>query len=413
MELNLKGQYAKNASYILNKASTVLKNDALTAIAKALIEKQELIINENNKDIENAKAKGMSKTLLDRLSLDNNRIEAMAQGVMQIVSLNDPVGIVFEIWTIPNGLKIGKMRVPLGVIALIYEARPNVTVDATTLCLKSGNSVILRGGKEAINSNKILSNIMRDAIESVGLTKECIQFIEDTSRETALSLMKLNDYVDVLIPRGGAGLIKSTVENATVPIIETGRGNCHIYIDDYADLDMGVNILFNAKTSRPSVCNAAESLLVAKSVANEFLPKAYNKLCEKNVEIRGCEKTKKILKNIKLATDEDYYTEFLDYIISVKVVDGVDEAIKHINKYSTKHSDAIITSNKKNYQKFLREVDSAAVYVNASTRFTDGFEFGFGAEIGISTQKMHARGPMGLNELTTIKYIVVGEGQIR
>lgn len=413
MELNLKGKLAKNASYILSNTSTALKNEALEAIATALVENQKLIVKENNKDIEKGKANGMSVTLLDRLSLDKKRIEEMANGVLQIITLKDPIGEFIDMWDRPNGLRIGKVRVPLGVVAIIYEARPNVTVDAATLCLKSGNCVILRGGKEAINSNLILANIMRTAIEKIGLTKECIQIIEDTSRETATALMKLNKFIDVLIPRGGAGLIKATVENSTVPIIETGIGNCHIYIDDSADLDMGVNILFNAKTSRPSVCNAVESLLVAKSIAKKFLPKAYKKLQEKDVEFRGCEKTKEILKNINEATEEDYYTEFLDYIISVKVVENIDEAISHINKYGTKHSEAIITNDKTNSERFLNEVDSAAVYVNASTRFTDGFEFGFGAEIGISTQKMHARGPMGLNELTTIKYIIYGDGQIR
>lgn len=413
MELEIKGAKAKEGSTILNSASTNLKNDALKAIAKALMDRKEEIIVTNSLDVADGKANGLSETLIDRLTLDEKRIKAMAEGVLQIADLADPIGEVIHMTKRPNGLKIGKMRVPLGVIAIIFEARPNVTVDAAALCLKSGNAVILRGGKEALRSNVLLANIMRSAIESAGLTPDCIQIIEDTSRETATNLMRLTKYVDVLIPRGGAGLIKAAVENSTVPVIETGTGNCHIYIDESADLSMGAEIIFNAKTSRPSVCNAAETLLVCESVAKELLPMAKKKLDTKNVELRGCDKTIAILKDVKKATEEDYYTEFLDYILSVKVVKNVEEAILHINKYGTHHSEAIVTENYTNSQKFLRDVDAAAVYINASTRFTDGFEFGFGAEIGISTQKVHARGPMGLHELTTIKYIVFGEGQVR
>lgn len=411
--LNDKGIKAKEAAFILNGTDTDAKNAALKSIAKALISKKEAILKENQLDVEDGRKNGLSDTLIDRLYLNEKRIEAMAEGVLQVAELEDPIGEIVEEWTRPNGLKIGKIRVPLGVIAIIYEARPNVTVDATALCLKSGNAVILRGGKEALRSNLVLAQTMREALKETGLTPECIQFVEDTSRETANELMKLNKYVDVLIPRGGAGLIKAAVENSTVPVIETGVGNCHIYIDSDCDINMGVEIIYNAKTSRPSVCNAAETLLVAEDIAQKFLPLAKAKLDTMNVELRGCKKTRQILKDIKSATDEDYFTEFLDYILAVKVVKDVDEAITHINHYGSKHSEAIVTNNKENSHKFLRDVDAAAVYVNASTRFTDGFEFGFGAEIGISTQKVHARGPMGLKELTSIKYIILGDGQVR
>ena len=346
-------------------------------------------------------------------SRTKERIEQMAEGVRQVDALADPVGEVSEMVKRPNGLMIGKKRVPLGVIGIIYEARPNVTVDAAVLCLKTSNVCILRGGSEAINSNKILVKIMKEALLSVGVTEDAISLVSDTSRETAAEMMRLNDYIDVLIPRGGAGLIKTVVNTATVPVIETGTGNCHIYVEKTADIAMAAEIIENAKTTRVSVCNAAESLLVDEAIANDALPVIYEKLKAHNVEIFGCEKTCKILPEANKATDDDYAKEYLDYKISVKVVSGIDEAIEHINRYSTKHSEAIITSDYEKSQKFLSQVDSAAVYVNASTRFTDGNEFGFGAEIGISTQKLHARGPMGLEALTTVKYLVSGNGQIR
>ena len=414
-ELELKGQKAKKASYFLANLSSEEKDNALKNISKRLVERSEEIIKANSLDLYNAMEKGTSKAMLDRLSLDKGRIEAIAQGVLDIVSLKDPVGEVTSMFKRPNGLKIGVQRVPLGVIGIIYEARPNVTVDAAALCLKSGNAVILRGGKEAINSNLKIVEIMNEALKECNFEEGAVSILEDTSRETAKEFMKLNKYLDVLIPRGGAGLIRSVVENATVPVIETGTGNCHIYIDEECDMEMGKDIIVNAKTSRPSVCNAAESLLAHENVAEKFLPLAIKALKEKGVEIRACEKTREILKDsdIKEATEEDYGTEFLDYILSVKVVKDIDEAIDHINKYGTKHSEAIVTTNYFNSEKFLQRVDAAAVYVNASTRFTDGGEFGFGAEIGISTQKLHARGPMGLKHLTTNKYIIYGNGQIR
>lgn len=413
MELIIKGEAAKKASAILNNASTTDKNLALKCIGEALIENQKAILISNRLDLEEAEKRGTSKAMLDRLALNEERIKDMASGVFQIIELQDPVGEVISMWKRPNGLKIGQQRVPLGVIGIIYEARPNVTVDAAALCLKTGNAVILRGGSEAINSNKEIVKIVSKAIEKAGLPKNSVQLIEDTSREVATEFMRLNKFLDVLIPRGGAGLIKAVVENATVPVIETGTGNCHIYIDKNCDLEMGRNIIVNAKTSRPAVCNAAETLLVHKDIAEEFLPLVVKELRAKGVEIRGCNNTKIIIDDIKYATEEDWQTEFLDYILAVKVVNNIDEAIDHINEYGTKHSEVIVTDSYKDSQKFLQQVDAAAVYVNASTRFTDGFEFGFGAEIGISTQKLHARGPMGLKELTTIKYIIHGNGQIR
>lgn len=410
--LNNIGAAAKKASYELSALSTSKKNEALKLIAEELVKQSDYIISENKKDLEAAAAVGIKSNMLDRLMLDEKRIAGIAEGVVQVASLADPIGEVIHAEKRPNGLLVCKTRVPLGVIAIIYEARPNVTVDAAALTLKSGNSVILRGGKEAIRSNIALGNIMRQALKACGIDENAVQVIEDTSRETSTALMQLTDYVDVLIPRGGAGLIRSVVENAKVPVIETGTGNCHIYVDSECDIDMALDILYNAKTQRTSVCNAAESLLVHKDIAEIFLPLAKKRLDEKNVEIRGCEITQKIIECTP-ATEEDYYTEFLDYIISCKVVSGVDEAISHINEHNTGHSETIITNNYFNSQKFLREVDAAAVYVNASTRFTDGFEFGLGAEIGISTQKMHARGPMGLNELTSVKFCIYGEGQVR
>ncbi len=404
---------AKVAQRQLAVASTAVKNSALEAIAKALVENSEYIIGENKIDLENAK--GVIKdSMLDRLMLDEKRIKGISDAISTVIALDDPVGKT-EYGTVrPNGLEILKKKVPLGVIGIIFEARPNVTVDAAVLCLKSGNAAVLRGGKEAIRSNLALAKIMREAISLVGLSPDCINLIDDTSRETSNAMMKANGLIDVLIPRGGAGLIKSVVQNATVPVIETGLGNCHVFVDESANLDMAAQILYNAKCSRPSVCNAAETLLVHSAVAEEFLPMAYEKLSEKSVEIRGDEVVKKILGDTVVpATEEDFATEFDDYIISIGVVNSLDEAITHIRKYSTGHSEAIVTDSYENQKRFVEEIDAAAVYVNASTRFTDGGEFGLGAEIGISTQKLHTRGPMGLNDLTTVKYVVLGNGQIR
>ncbi|MGL5635176.1 MAG: glutamate-5-semialdehyde dehydrogenase [Sarcina sp.] len=412
-ELIIKGKLAKKAAYELGITSTVKKNEALSAIANNLVKRCDEILCENDKDVAIAIEKGTKESLVDRLKLTKERVEAMANGVRKIIALEDPVGEVTSMKQMMNGLKIGVQRVPLGVVGIIYESRPNVTADAAALCLKTGNAAFLRGGKEAINSNLKIVEVIKEAILSVGLLEGCVQILEDTSRETATEFMKLNDYLDVLIPRGGAGLIKAVVNNATVPVIETGTGNCHIYVDAQADIDMAKNIIINAKTSRTGVCNAAESMLVHKDIADEFLPLAIKELKAKGVEIRGCERTRKYDDSIILATEEDYAAEFLDLILSVKVVDSLEEAIEHINKYGTKHSEAIVTTNYFNSEKFLQRVDAAAVYVNASTRFTDGEEFGFGAEIGISTQKLHARGPMGLKELTTNKYIIYGNGQIR
>ena len=413
LDLNELGKNAKEASYDLGIASTTEKNKALELMAKALWNNKKEIINENKKDLDVAIEKGISRAMLDRLSLNEDRIEDMANGLIDLIALEDPIGEVVEMWKRPNGIQIGKQRVPMGVIGIIYEARPNVTCDAAGLCLKTGNSVILRGGSEAINSNKAIVKILREAVKEAGLPEFSIQLVEDTSRETATKMMKLNEYIDVLIPRGGAGLIQAVVKNATVPVIETGVGNCHIYVDEICDLEMAKNIIVNAKTSRPAVCNAAEKMLINEKIANEFLPIIVEALRKKEVEIRGDEIVKTIIPDIIPATEEDWGKEYSDYIIAVKVVKDINEAITHINKYSSGHSEAIVTDSYKNSQKFLNKIDAAAVYVNASTRFTDGGEFGFGAEIGISTQKLHARGPMGLKELTTIKYIIYGNGQIR
>ena len=407
------GQKAKEASYELGVASPGQKNEALTFMAEELIKAKEEIIKANEIDRQNAIKKGITDALLDRLSLDDSRIEAMAQGLLDIVKLQDPVGEVTNMWQMPNGLQIGQKRVPIGVLGIIYESRPNVTSDAAGLCLKSGNAVILRGASDAINSNKAVAKALVAGIKRSGLPQDCVQSLEDTSRETAREMMRLNDYIDVLIPRGGAGLIKSVVQNATVPVIETGTGNCHIFVDETADLEMAKAIVLNAKVQRPGVCNAAEKLLVHESIANEFLPTIVKALRENGVEVRGCEKAQAIVDDIKVIEEPEWHQEYLDLIIAVKVVKDVDEAIKHINKYNTGHSESIVTESYKNSQKFLQRVDAAAVYVNASTRFTDGGEFGFGGEIGISTQKLHARGPMGLKELTTSKYIIFGDGQIR
>lgn len=412
-QLEIMGAKAKEASRFLMTAGSK-KDDALNAIANALRENSDRIIKANDIDIENGEKSGLTKSLLDRLRLTEERINGMADGVSEVASLADPVGRVLDGRTLKNGLQIEKVTVPMGVIGIIFEARPNVTSDAAALCLKAGSAVILRGGKEAINSNKAISKIMRDAIESTGLPRDCVSLVEDITRQSATELMQLSDYLDVLIPRGGAGLIKSVVENAKVPVIETGVGNCHVYVDKSADVDMAKNIIFNAKTSRPSVCNAIETVLVHKDIAEKALPKIKAELDKMNVEIRGCETTRAILgESVVPATENDYAIEFLDYILAVKVVESLDDALAHISKYSTGHSESIITSDYESANKFTACVDSAAVYVNASTRFTDGGEFGLGAEIGISTQKLHARGPMGLNELTSSKYIIRGNGQIR
>ncbi|WP_297420402.1 glutamate-5-semialdehyde dehydrogenase [Clostridium sp.] len=411
--LTIMGQSAKEASYELSIASTKEKDNALMLMAEELINAKNDIIKANEIDLEIAKAKGTSKAMLDRLALNDERIEGMANGLRDVVKLQDPIGEVITMWQRPNGLQIGQKRVPLGVIGIIYEARPNVTCDAAGLCLKTGNTVILRGGSEAINSNKAVVKALTEGIEKAGLPKASVQLIEDTSREVATEMMRLNEFIDVLIPRGGAGLIQAVLKNATVPVIETGTGNCHIYVDENCDFEMAKNIAINAKVSRPSVCNSAEKLLVNERIAKDFLPIAVKALRDNGVAVKGDETAQAIIDDIEKANEEDWGKEYLDYIMAVKIVKDVDEAIAHINKYGTGHSEAIITESYINSQKFLQRVDAAAVYVNASTRFTDGSEFGFGAEIGISTQKLHARGPMGLKELTTIKYIIYGNGQIR
>lgn len=412
-ELQNKGEGAKFASYKLANLSSTVKNEALHKIADLLIYSKEAILKANSVDIQKAKSKGLVPALIDRLTLDEKRIDSMAEGLLEIAGLPDPVGEVISMWKRPNGLLIGQQRVPIGVIGIIYEARPNVTVDAAGLSLKSGNAVMLRGGSEAINSNIAIVKVINEVLREQGLPQGAVQLIEDTNRETALEMMKLNKYIDVLIPRGGAALIETVVQNATIPVIATGVGNCHIYIDGEADFEMAERIVVNAKTSRPGVCNAVETILVDEAIASTFLPKMLKNLRDLKVEIRGCEKTRQIFTDAIPADDEDWNKEYLDYIIAVKIVNGIDDAISHINKYSTHHSEAIVTTSYNKAQRFLQEVDAAAVYVNASTRFTDGFEFGFGAEMGISNQKLHVRGPIGLKELTTTKYIIYGNGQIR
>ena len=412
-EVLQKAKRAKLAAVELAKLSSDIKNKALEIMAQALEAQTDFLIKANKLDLEAAVQSGKPKAFIDRLTLNEQRIKDMADGLRVIKDLPDPVGETVAMWRRPNGLQIGQRRVPLGVIGIIYESRPNVTADAAGLCLKTGNAVILRGGSEAIKSNKAIVKVLSQASYEAGIPEGAIQLIEDTDRASARELMRLNELVDVLIPRGGTGLIKAVVEEATVPVIETGVGNCHIYVDGQCDRDTAVKIIINAKTQRPGVCNAVETLLVDRKIAEEFLPVVIKELREKDVEIRGCEETLKIVPDVTRATEEDWDTEYLDYILAVKVVDGIDEAIRHIGMHGTGHSEAIITDNYHAAQKFLDEVDAAAVYVNASTRFTDGFEFGFGAEIGISTQKLHARGPMGLNELTTIKYVIYGSGQIR
>ena len=406
------GTAAKNAEKAIRSITTQQKNKALQAISDKLLANKKLIIKENAKDVENAESNGITKVMVDRLRLDEKKIDAISEGVLQIMNLKDPIGQVIGGESLMNGLNIIKKRVPLGVIGIIFESRPNVTVDAAALCLKSGNVCILRGGSDAIYSNKCLVSLMRQALEETGIYPDAIALVVDTSRQVAGEMMKANKYIDVLIPRGGGGLINTVIANATIPVIQTGEGNCSVYVDRFADIDMAVNITDNAKTQRPSVCNAIENVLVHKDVAEQFFT-ALAKKWDGKVKIIGDEETSKYIVTESIATDEDYRMEFLDYTIAAKVVSSIDEAIEHINKFGTKHSEAIITLNRDCAEKFQLMVDAAAVYVNASTRFTDGFEFGLGAEIGISTQKLHARGPMGLEALTTYKYLVNGNGQIR
>ena len=407
------GMNAKEAENTIRTITTDQKNQVLAAVADHLVESTDKLLEANAADVTNAKQNHMPEGLVDRLMLSPERIEGMAEGLRQLVALEDPIGEVTGMKKRPNGLLIGQKRVPLGVVGIIYEARPNVTADAFGLCFKTGNVVILKGGSDAIHSNEAIVDCIRESLKTCGVTENAIQLITDTSRETAAEFMKMNEYVDVLIPRGGKGLIKAVVNQSTIPVIETGTGNCHIYVDESADLDMAVNIILNAKTQRVGVCNACESLLVHANVKEKLLPVLAQKLKEKHVEMRADKEAHELMPGSVDATEEDWGTEYLDYILSIKVVYSVDEAIAHINRYNTGHSEAIITNDYTNAQKFLDEVDAAAVYVNASTRFTDGFEFGYGAEIGISTQKLHARGPMGLLALTTTKYIIYGNGQIR
>lgn len=407
------GARALNAKYALQKLTATEKNKALLHASEALLSHTEEILSANEKDIKAGKEKGMHEGLLDRLALTETRIAAMAEGLRQIAALEDPIGEIMDTFIRPNGLKISKVRVPLGVIGIIYESRPNVTADAFGLCFKAGNAVILKGGSDALLSNKAITVVLRNALQESGICADALQLIDSGDREITKAFMKMKEYVDVLIPRGGAGLIRSVVENSTIPVIETGTGNCHIYVDREADLNMAVSIIINAKTQRIGVCNACESLVIHKDIKDAFLPVLAEGLRSHHVEMRGDEAVREVLSDCLPATEEDYASEYLDYIISMKTVENVDEAIAHINKYNTKHSEAIITKNELTAEKFLKEIDAACVYVNASTRFTDGFEFGFGAEIGISTQKLHARGPMGLKELTSYKYQIHGNGQIR
>jgi len=407
------GMRAKNASAKLALMLQNEKNDALKACAAALMDRKDEILKANEEDVKRSRKNGVKESLIDRLLLTPERIKAMADGLLEVCALPDPIGEVLSMKVRPNGLLIGEKRVPLGVIGIIYESRPNVTADAFALCFKTGNAVILRGGSDAIESNKAIVKALRQGLKETGITEDAVLIIEDTSRELVSQMMRMNDYIDVLIPRGGYGLIKSVKENSTIPVIETGTGNCHIYVDEYANFDMALNIIDNAKTQRLGVCNACESLVIHEKISGTFIPKLYERLNAKGVEIRADEKGCAICPGCVPATEEDFYAEYLDKIISLKVVGSIEEAIAHINKYNTKHSDAIITDNYNNAMKFLNEIDAAAVYVNASTRFTDGHEFGLGAEIGISTQKLHARGPMGLKALTTTKYIIFGNGQIR
>lgn len=407
------GKTAKETARLVGILGSEQKNAGLKAAAAALIEGEEDILTANQDDVIKATVAGMSPGLIDRLELTPARIEAMAEGLLEVAALEDPIGEVLSMKVRPNGLTIGQKRVPLGVVGIIYEARPNVTADAFGLCFKSGNAVILKGGSDALESNKAIVKYLKKGLKDAGLPEDAILLITDTDREVTKEFMRLREYVDVLIPRGGAGLIRAVVDNSTIPVIETGTGNCHIFVDESADLSMALDIIFNAKTQRIGVCNACESLVVHKKVAKEFLPLLKERLAEKSVEIRADEEACALVSDFTPASEEDWGKEYLDYILSLKLVDSIEEAIAHINRYNTGHSEAIITSDYANAQKFLNEVDAAAVYVNASTRFTDGHEFGFGAEIGISTQKLHARGPMGLKELTTTKYIIYGNGQVR
>lgn len=412
---------AKESSRFLRTASTDLKDTALLNISNDLLENEKSILDANKIDMDNAAKNGLSSTMLDRLLLNSKRIRDIAESVKQTSLLPDPIGEVIKMWKRPNGLKIGQIRVPIGVIGIIYEARPNVTVDAAVLCLKSGNPVILRGGSEAFHTNTVLAEILRKAVSRSGIPEDSIQFINTAERDAVNEMMKLNGYIDLLIPRGGRGLIQTVVKNSTIPVIETGVGNCHVYVDKSADFNMAESIIINAKTQRPAVCNAMETLLVHSDAAEEFIPQIAAALSSKGVEMKVCERTLKILQKLEIssklifspASEEDWETEYLDLKLAVRIVDSLDQALEHIYKYGTGHSECIVTNNYKNSQRFLNEIDAAAVYVNASTRFTDGFEFGFGAEIGISTQKLHARGPMGLEQLTSTKYIVYGDGQIR
>ena len=411
--LEKQGQAAREAARFLAVASTKLKNQALMAMADSLEARQQEIITANREDMEAGKRSGLSDALLDRLALNETRIKNMADGLREIAALPDPVGEVLSMTKRPNGLDVGRIRTPIGVIGIIYESRPNVTADAAGLCLKSGNAILLRGGEEALNSNRCIAAVIAKAAQECGIHQGAIQLVDSEAREAALLMMKMHDYLDVLIPRGGKGLKRAVQENASVPVIMTGMGNCHVYVDEYADLAKALPIVHNAKVQRPSVCNAAETLLVHRAVADKFLPPMLSDLAEAGVEIRGCEKTREIVKEVLAANEADWDQEYLDLVIAVKVVDSLQEAIDHINRHGTGHSEAIVSENYTNVRRFMANVDAAAVYANASTRFTDGNEFGFGAEMGISTQKLHARGPMGLKELTTVKYLIYGDGQIR
>lgn len=411
--LEILGQRAKKSAMILNSLGQKEKNLGLQVVAKALVENVDAILSANELDVEKAIKKGVKDSLIDRLKLNTDRIKAMADGIRKVISLDDPIGQTISAWIRPNGLEISQRRVPLGVIGIIFESRPNVTADAFSLCFKTGNATILRGGSDAFHSNKAIVDTIRNALDSVNLPMDSVQLLTDTSRETATKMMQLNQYIDVLIPRGGSGLIKTVVENSTIPTIETGTGNCHVYVDEFANIQKAVKIIENAKTQRLGVCNACESLVIHRNIAEKVIPAICENLKLHGVEIRGDEVVQRLVDGIVPATPEDWGTEYLDSIISIKVVNSIDEAIEHINTYSTKHSESIITENYENSRKFTQMVDSSSVYVNASTRFTDGFEFGFGAEIGISTQKLHARGPMGLLALTTTKYVILGNGQIR
>ncbi|MCR4399340.1 MAG: glutamate-5-semialdehyde dehydrogenase [Syntrophomonadaceae bacterium] len=412
-QLLLQGKQAREAARFLATASTALKDQALKAMAAGLRAEEKAILEANALDMEAGRAMGLTPALLDRLQLTPARIEEMAAGVESVAALPDPIGDVVKMWRRPNGLEVGRMRVPLGVVGIIYESRPNVTADAASLCLKTGNAIILRGGEEAINSNRAIAATISRAATACGLPAGAIQFVDSEDRQVAMDLMRMSDYLDVLIPRGGKGLKQAVQAHATVPVIMTGMGNCHTYVDEFADLDMALTITINAKTQRPSVCNATETLLVHEKVAKDFLPEVCAELVARGVELRGCERTRAIVPGMAAATEEDWETEYLDLILAIRVVDSLEQAMEHIHRYGTMHSEAIITRDYRNARRFLAGVDAACVYVNASTRFTDGFQFGFGAEMGISTQKLHARGPMGLEELTSTKFIVFGDGHIR